>query len=113
MKRREFCGILGLGAGAAALPLRVAAGSPQEVASNGVVPNFPVADWQTVVDEGWGTGGAAAGPGTWDGVSLTNGRETFNQTLRFRLRSENPFHNLTVLRTDDTSVDIDWIRHEK
>ena len=70
MKRREFCGILGLGAGAAALPLRVAAGSPQEVASNGVVPNFPVADWQAVVDEGWGTGGAAAGPGTWDGVSL-------------------------------------------
>jgi len=44
---------------------------------------------------------------------IPDGREAFNQTLRFRLRSENPFHNLTVLRTDDTSVDFDWIRHEQ
>ncbi len=62
--------MLEFAAGATALPLRVAGGSRQGVTPKGVVSNFPVSDWQAVVDEGWGPGGAAAGPGTWDGVSL-------------------------------------------
>lgn len=71
MKRREFCELVGLAAGAAAaIPLSVEAKSLQVATSEGVVSNFRVSDWQAVVDEGWGTGGAAAGPGTWDGVSL-------------------------------------------
>lgn len=71
MERREFCELIGLGAGAAAaLPLSAKAKNLQEVISGGVVPSFPVSEWQAVVDEGWGTGGATAGDGTWDGVSL-------------------------------------------
>jgi alpha-L-fucosidase len=71
MERREFCRLLGSGAGAAAvLPLSGALQNVQEQMSNGMVSSFPVSDWQAVVDEGWGTGGDAAGPGTWDGVSL-------------------------------------------
>lgn len=34
------------------------------------VTSFPIKDWQAVVNEGWGTKDAEAGPGTWDGVSM-------------------------------------------
>ena len=71
MKRRKFFEIIGIGAGAAAaFPLNSKAHSIQNVISGKGVPNFPVSDWKAVVDEGWGTGGAEAGPGTWDGVPL-------------------------------------------
>ena len=71
MKRRKFFEIIGLGAGAAAtFPINTKAQSIHDAISKKGVPNFPVSDWQTVVDEGWGTVGDSAGPGTWDGVSL-------------------------------------------
>jgi alpha-L-fucosidase len=71
MIRREFFELIGKGAGAAAvLPLSARAKGLQAVISGGAVSNFPVSEWQSVVDEGWGTGEAAAGPGTWDGVPL-------------------------------------------
>ncbi len=71
MERREFFELIGKGAGAAAvLPLSASAKSLQGILSQGGVTNFPVSDWKAVVDEGWGIGGDAAGPGTWDGVSL-------------------------------------------
>jgi alpha-L-fucosidase len=37
----------------------------------GFVTPFSISEWQSVVDEGWGTNGDQAGPGTWDGVTLT------------------------------------------
>lgn len=70
MDRREFCKLIGLGAGVAAVPLSVKAKSLQEAGSKDVVPNFPISDWKAVAGEGWGTAGDAAGPGTWDGVPL-------------------------------------------
>ena len=71
MDRREFCKFLGIGAGlAASIPLSTKAGSLNPGDLKGVVPNFPVSDWEAVVKEGWGTTGDAAGPGTWDGVPL-------------------------------------------
>ena len=71
MKRRKFFEVMGIGAGAAAaLPLTSKVRTLQAVISHDVVPNFPVSDWQAVVDEGWGPTGAAVGPGTWDGVPL-------------------------------------------
>jgi len=71
MERRKFCQLIGVGAGvAAAFPLNVRAKNFHSVFSGDVVPNFPVSDWQAVVDEGWGTQESAAGPGTWDGVTL-------------------------------------------
>jgi alpha-L-fucosidase len=71
MERREFFELIGKGAGAAAvLPLSASAKSLQEILSHGGVPNFPVSDWQALVDNGWGTGEGSAGPDTWDGVSL-------------------------------------------
>ena len=69
MKRREFCERIGLGA-AAALPLGARVKNFQSAILQGTVPSFPVSDWQAVVDEGWGTAGAAGGSGTWDGVTL-------------------------------------------
>ncbi len=69
MKRREFCERIGLGA-AAALPLGARVKHFQSAISQDAVRSFPVSEWQAVVDEGWGTGGAAAGAGTWDGVTL-------------------------------------------
>ena len=71
MKRRKFFEIIGIGAGAAAtFPLHTKAQNIQEAISKKGVPNFPVSDWKAVEEEGWGTAGAAAGSGTWDGVPL-------------------------------------------
>ena len=71
MKRRRFFELVGIGTGAAAiLPLGARAKDLQGVLSHGGVPNFPVADWQALVDNGWGPGESSAGPGTWDGVPL-------------------------------------------
>lgn len=71
MERRKFCELIGMTAGAAAaFPLSAKAGSFQTGLTDNKVPNFPVSDWQAVVNEGWGTAGDAAGPGTWDGVTL-------------------------------------------
>ena len=71
MERRKFCELIGLGAGAAAaFPLSAKAKNLQDVISGVAVPNFPVSEWQAGVDNGWGTSEAAAGPGTWDGVSM-------------------------------------------
>jgi len=70
MKRREFCRTIGLGAAAAAFPISAKAKSFQDAVSKKGVPNFPISEWQAVVDEGWGTAQDAAGPGTWDGVPL-------------------------------------------
>ena len=70
MKRREFCQMIGLGATAAAFPIAAKAKSFQDAVSKKGVPNFPISEWQAVVDEGWGTAQDAAGPGTWDGVPL-------------------------------------------
>lgn len=70
MKRREFCEMIGIGAAAAAFPIAAKAQSIQKAISKKRVPNFSITDWQAVVDEGWGISGDAAGPGTWDGVTL-------------------------------------------
>jgi len=71
LKRRDFCEIAGIGAGAAMfMPLSAKAQSIQDAISKKIVPNFPVSDWKAVVDEGWGTSLDSAGKGTWDGVSL-------------------------------------------
>jgi alpha-L-fucosidase len=70
MERRKFCKLIGMGTAAAALPVSASAGNLQAIISKDVVPNFPVSDWQAVVDEGWGTQQGSAGPGTWDGVTL-------------------------------------------
>jgi alpha-L-fucosidase len=70
MKRREFCELVGLGAGAAVIPLSAKAKNLQQVISGGVVQSFPVSEWQSVVDNPWGAAEASEGPGTWDGVSL-------------------------------------------
>lgn len=70
MKRREFCEVVGLGAATVAFPFAAKAQSIQNFISKKGVPNFTISDWQAVVDEGWGTAEDAAGPGTWDGVSL-------------------------------------------
>ena len=71
MKRREFFKLVGLGASAAAtLPLSAKAKNLQDVISKSGYVNFPVSEWQAVVDEGWGPTQASAGQGTWDGVPL-------------------------------------------
>ena len=70
MDRREFCKLIGMGAGVAAVPLSVKAKSLQKSNAKEVVPNFPVSDWKAVVGEGWGPTGDSEGPGTWDGVPL-------------------------------------------
>ncbi len=71
MKRRKFVEIVGMGAGAfAAIPLNSRVQSIQSAVSQQEVKNFPVSDWQAVVDEGWGPTGDSVGPGTWDGVPL-------------------------------------------
>ncbi len=71
MKRRKFVEIIGMGAGAfAAIPLGSKAQSIRAVVSQQEVKNFPVSEWQAVVDEGWGPTGDSVGPGTWDGVPL-------------------------------------------
>ena len=62
---------MGMGAGAAAaFPLSVNAKNLKSAVPEDVVRNFPVSDWQAVVDEGWGITGPGAGHGTWDGVPL-------------------------------------------
>ena len=73
MKRREFCKVLGMGAGAAAaLPLasNLKGITTPPTQGEDLVPSFPVSEWQAVVDEGWGPTGDQVGPGTWDGVPL-------------------------------------------
>ena len=73
MQRREFCKIMA-GAGlAASFPLASTIGRAADAdgtADPGSPTSFPVSDWEAVVKEGWGTNGAAGGPGTWDGVPL-------------------------------------------
>ena len=77
MQRREFLKLLAAGAGATALPLAGNLGcatkppAPGGSLSGGGSPtSFPLSDWRAVEREGWGTAGAQAGPGTWDGVPL-------------------------------------------
>lgn len=74
MNRRDFCKRLAVGAGWASLPF-----TPAIVRAAGTAPAtpgslspdyFPVSDWDTVVNEAWGTTEQQAGPGTWDGVTL-------------------------------------------
>lgn len=52
MKRRKFVEIIGMGAGAfAAIPFSSKAQSIRSAVSQQVAPNFPVSEWQAVVDE--------------------------------------------------------------
>src|ERR1700677_4586960 len=77
MQRRKFLKLMAASASATALPLAANLGCATKPAMAGVSPSgsgsltsFPVSDWNAVVKEGWGIVGDAAGPGTWDGVSL-------------------------------------------
>ena len=77
MQRREFLKLMAASAGAMSLPLAGDLGcatkpstSGNSLSGGGSPTSFPGADWQAVVKEGWGTAGAQAGPGTWDGVPL-------------------------------------------
>lgn len=73
MDRRNFCKLLAAGAGLTALPSVPSIGLAADAAQSsgdGSSTSFPVSEWQAVVDEGWGTTGASAGKGTWDGVPL-------------------------------------------
>jgi alpha-L-fucosidase len=74
MHRRHFCKLLAAGTGwAAASPLISSPARAEDspaTAAGGSATSFSVADWQAVVQEGWGTAGNKAGPDTWDGVPL-------------------------------------------
>jgi len=77
MQRREFLKLLAASASATALPLAGNLGCATKppapggsLSGSGSPTSFADADWRAVVHEGWGTSGAEAGPGTWDGVSL-------------------------------------------
>jgi alpha-L-fucosidase len=77
MQRREFLKLMAASASATAFPLAGNLGcatkppTPAGSSPGGGTPtSFPVADWQAVVNEGWGTMAGQAGPGTWDGVPL-------------------------------------------
>ena len=70
MKRREFCALVGLGAGAAALPLSARGKEFPSTIFGDPVQGYPLSEWQAVVDNPWGAAEASEGPGTWDGVSL-------------------------------------------
>jgi alpha-L-fucosidase len=77
MHRREFLKLMAASASATALPLVGNLGCAtrpsipgKSFSGTGSPMSFPAPAWDAVVKEGWGTVGDAAGPGTWDGVSL-------------------------------------------
>ncbi len=71
MHRRDFFRMMAAGAGWAALPGSKRAWAAEGAGTaDGSPTSFPVADWEAVMKEDWGTQEAQAGPGTWDGVPL-------------------------------------------
>ncbi|HET6384516.1 MAG TPA: alpha-L-fucosidase, partial [Armatimonadota bacterium] len=71
MDRRDFCRLMGAGAGMISLPwISNAARGADAAPAAGTPTSFPVSDWDAVVGEGWGTTGHGAGADTWDGVPL-------------------------------------------